>query len=169
MIFSIVFFVAYIVLITLFGHVAHWAMHKPWMKALYRAHMVHHFKLYPIDDFESDSYRSAGKDSGTIFFTVLAIPLLAIPIGAWLLTPLSLFWAIGSIVGGIVFGLLNDWVHASFHVRKNLLRYIPGWQKMRDRHYQHHIDVTANYGIWLFSWDRVFGTLRDQVQKNNPK
>ncbi len=167
MIFSLIFFVVYIALITLFGHVAHWVMHRPWIKTLYRAHMVHHYKLYPIEDFESDDYRSAGKDSGTIFFTVLAIPLLAIPVIAWILTPLGLFWALGSIAGGILFGLLNDWVHASFHVRGHILRRLPGWQRMRDRHYEHHVDVTVNYGIWYFGWDRLFNTIRDQVQEKD--
>lgn len=165
MIFSLIFFAGFMVLVTLFGHVAHWLMHKPWIKKLYSAHMVHHFKLYPISDFESDDYRSAGKESGTLFFTILAIPILAIPVVAVFLTPLGIFGAAACILGGIAFGLLNDWVHASFHVRGHILRFVPGWQKMRDRHYDHHITVTVNYGIWMFAWDRVFKTLRDRVQK----
>ncbi len=169
MIFSLVFFCAYIALITLFGHAAHWVMHRPWIRKLYNAHMVHHFKLYPVHDFESDEYRSAGKDSGTIFFTVLAIPFLAIPIVFWLLTSLSLFWAIASILGGGLFGLLNDWVHASFHTRGHILRRIPGWERMRDWHYAHHVDVTVNYGIWFFGWDRLFGSLRERVQSEKQK
>lgn len=169
MIFSLIFFVLYIAVITLFGHLAHWSMHKPWIKKLYSAHMVHHFKLYPARDFESDDYRSAGKDSGTIFFTVLAIPLLAIPIAAWLLTSLSLFWAISCILGGGFFGLLNDWIHESFHVRGHILRRIPGWRRMRDRHFHHHVDVTVNYGIWFFAWDRMFRSLYDATQKDDPK
>lgn len=164
MIFSIAFFVGYVTLITLFGHVAHYIMHKPWIKKLYRAHLVHHFKLYPIDDFESKTYRGAGSDSGTIFFTIMAFPLLALPFIAWILTPLSLLWAIGCVVGGIVFGLLNDWIHDSFHVTGHIFRLFPGWQRMRDLHFKHHIDVTINYGIWFFGWDRLAGTFRSEVQ-----
>lgn len=155
----VVFFV-----VTLFGHIAHWSLHQKWMGRFAKSHMTHHLKLYPVDDFYSESYRSAGKDSTVIAFAFLSLPLLALPFVACFFGLLSFTYALVAAAEMLFLGWLHDYVHDSFHVTGHWLRKVPLvnmlHKDLERLHFFHHVDMKKNFGIVIFWWDKVFGSLK---------
>lgn len=146
---------------TLFGYVAHLLLHQPWMGRFNQAHLTHHDKLYPPSDFFSDTYRSAGKDNSVILFAILGIPLLLIPVLLFYFKAIGLFTMLFAMASMIGIGLLHDRVHDSFHLNNHWLKILPFYRKWLDLHYQHHVNVKTNYGIFLFVWDKLFKTYKE--------
>lgn len=143
---------------TLFGHIVHWSLHQRWMGRFNSAHMTHHIKLYPPEDYTSDVYRSAGKNSTTRFFAVAAIPLILIPVVLAITGIVSMSIAGIILVVEAVMGFLHNYIHDAFHVNNHWLNKVPGFSRWNKIHYIHHVDMTKNYGIFTFFWDRLFGT-----------
>jgi hypothetical protein len=147
---------------SLFGHVVHWALHQSWTGRVNMSHMTHHLKLYPPEDYLSEIYRNAGKDSTPKFFAIAALPLILAPIVLWLCGILPGVLAVTVLVVEGVMGFLHDYLHDAFHIKNHLLTRIPGVKVIFDRwvkiHYLHHVDMGKNYGIFTFHWDRLFGT-----------
>jgi len=146
-----------------FGHAIHWALHQRWSRVFNRAHMEHHELLYPPGRLSSDKYRMPRwYHRGVLLFT----PGLIILLGA----AGGLFWLLGApwwtlIVFAVVligFGLFNDVAHDTMHIRKHPLMKHQWYRRMRKLHYLHHVDMSKNYGIINFSFDRLFGTFIDK-------
>jgi hypothetical protein len=151
--------VASLILASFFGHVVHWLIHQEWMGPAHRGHMEHHLDLYPPGKLVSDRYLAAKwYRSGPLLFT----PPLLLILGA----VGGLMWALGlplwtvAVLGVCLvgFGLVNDYFHDSFHIRKHPLNHFKWYKRLRRLHFQHHYDMTVNYGIVFFDWDRVFKT-----------
>jgi len=147
---------------TLFGHSVHWALHQSWTGRVNDAHMTHHLRLYPPDDFTSKVYRDAKKDSTPKFFAVCAVPLILAPIVLWSLGYLPLVLMITALVVEGLMGFLHNYLHDAFHIQDHWLSRVPVikiWFKhLVDLHWLHHIDMSKNYLIFFSFWDRVFGT-----------
>lgn len=146
--------------ITLFGYIVHWALHQSWAGFLNNSHMTHHLKLYPITDYTSDVYRSAGKDNTVKIFAFAALPILAIPILLCIFGMLSIFTAAFVLAEMLFLGFLHDQIHDSFHLNKSLWKYLPGYKTWAKNHYNHHVDMQSNFGIFFFMWDRLFKTFK---------
>lgn len=162
MLFLIVLIVSFVIA-TFFGHWIHWALHQRWLGAFNKGHMDHHTKQYPPSDLVSEKYRaSKWYHSGIFLFTPAFIFLLAgLGIPAHLLgLPL---WGIG-VFGGVMlfFGLLNDYVHDNMHVEDHWLTRFTWFRRARTTHFVHHRNMKKNFGIFIFTWDRVFGTYREK-------
>jgi sterol desaturase/sphingolipid hydroxylase (fatty acid hydroxylase superfamily) len=147
---------------TLFGYVVHWALHQTWTGKLNRSHMTHHLTLYPPDDYQSDVYRYAGKDNTVRIFAVFAIPIVLCPIVLGVLGILPLTLVVVAITMMALMSVSHNYLHDAFHIRNHFLARIPvvkdifaGWNHL---HYLHHVDMSKNYGIFLFHWDHVFRT-----------
>ena len=127
--------------------------------------MAHHLKMYPPSDMLSDTYRSAGKDSTVWIFAVLSLPVVAIPVVAWLFGLVSLSTAVIVLGEMLLFGWLHDHVHDSFHVRGHWLRRVPLLNKLHAKfeklHFVHHVDMSKDFGIFFSLWDKLFGTFKD--------
>jgi len=149
---------------TLFGYSVHWALHQSWAGRFNSSHMTHHLKLYPPSDFTSDVYRHAGKDSTIKTFTVAAIPLVALPIILGVLGILSWPLVLVALVVEGLMGFLHDYLHDSMHIENHFLTRIPVvkgiFQRWVHLHYLHHVDMSKNYGIFVFHWDRLFRTFQ---------
>ena len=147
---------------TLFGHVVHWSLHQSWTGKVNTAHMTHHLKLYPPSDYLSDTYRQAGKDSTPKFFALAALPLIITPIVLWAVGVLSLSIMITIMVMEGLMGFLHNYLHDAFHIRNHwLTRFMPHiFNRWVELHYQHHVDMNTNFGIFSFHWDRLLGTFR---------
>lgn len=147
---------------SLFGYVIHWSLHQSWAGQFNNAHMTHHLKLYPPEDYTSDTYRHAGKDSTPKFFAMAAIPLILTPIVLGFLGILPIYLVITVLVVEGLMGFLHDYIHDAFHINNHLMTRIPGvkdiFSKWTQLHYLHHVDMGKNYGIFVFHWDRVFRT-----------
>jgi len=149
---------------TFFGYWAHKSLHMKVFKFFAKSHSVHHDVLYPITDYKSDKYRSAGKDSTVIFFAIASLPVLAIPCLLALFGVVSLFQMIVMLAVMLFTGWLHDYVHDTFHLNKHWIHNLPlinnYYQKLEKLHYLHHIDETKNFGILVFWWDKLFHTLK---------
>lgn len=147
---------------TLFGHVIHWCLHQDWLGPVHQSHMTHHLKLYPPTDYVSKEYREAGADSTPKFFAIAAIPLILAPILLWFLGILPLHLMIIILIIEGLMGFLHYHLHDAFHIEKHWLYGVPFlgviFGKWVNIHYLHHVDMSRNYGIFTFHWDRFFGT-----------
>jgi sterol desaturase/sphingolipid hydroxylase (fatty acid hydroxylase superfamily) len=137
------------------GYFFHRLLHTKWTGSLHRAHMTHHVKLYPPEDYLSDKYRPAGADNTTYRFLVAGVVIAAL---FFWLTPLWL--AIPVAFDLAAFGWLNSYVHDSTHIRGHWLERFKLYQKWRAIHYLHHVDMGKNFGIVTFLADRVMKTYR---------
>lgn len=145
---------------TFFGHAIHWSLHQRWSGVFNRAHLEHHLSLYPPGKLVSDRYRQAmWFHRGTLLFTPPLIVILGAACGLlWLVSaPLWLACVLSPVLVG--YGLANDYVHDSTHIRKHWLNRFSWYKRVRKLHFIHHRDMTVNYGVITFIWDRVFGTI----------
>lgn len=147
---------------SLFGYVVHKSLHQEWTGRFNKSHMTHHLKLYPPEDYLSDTYRDAGSDNTVKTFAIAAIPLVLIPIALWLVHILTLTTFITCLVVMAVMSFLHSYLHDAFHIRNHWLNSIPifdiYFQYWADLHYLHHINMQTNFGIFLFHWDKILGT-----------
>jgi len=145
-----------------FGYVVHRSLHQPWAGQLNKLHMTHHLKLYPPTDYLSDVYRNAGKDNTTRVFALAATPLIVLPIILGMYDVISVASTATAFVVMCIMGLLHDYLHDSFHIRGHFLNRVPIFKNLFIRwnnlHYQHHVNMQCNLGIFNFLFDRLFGT-----------
>lgn len=155
--------IASIVFASFAGHWIHWVLHQPWAGPAHVGHLQHHLTHYPPGKLTSDTYFSAKwYHSGPFLFTPPLVFLLAVLGGMlWLLhAPAWILLVFGiSLVG---FGLVNDYAHDAFHVRRHWLMRFKWYKKARKRHFVHHNNMRVNLGILSYAWDRVFGTMSDE-------
>lgn len=149
---------------TLVGYGTHRAIHSPLaklpgFKSLARAHMVHH-RLYPIQDFESDTYRSAQENDSTFFFLpIILLSVVLLAGGLWLL--IQSFWIFPVImIEGVVVGYANEKVHGIFHVRNHPWNKFRMFRKLKKLHQIHHQSPKYNQGIIWLGLDRIFKTFK---------
>jgi sterol desaturase/sphingolipid hydroxylase (fatty acid hydroxylase superfamily) len=159
--FSVLLTAAAIIAVNTFGYWAHRALHQRWMGKLYKAHMTHHEVLYPSHDFSSAEYRDAGKDSTTWTFIVLGAPLLVSPVLAAVTGCISFGLAVWLVAVLGFFGLLNSWIHDWMHLTSHWSHLIPGFSKLVELHRVHHVDMSKNFGIFSFIWDKVCKTYKE--------
>ena len=144
-----------------FGYWTHRALHQSWTGRLHRAHMTHHLVLYPPTDFVSDKYRHAGSDNTTWTFLALGLPLLCSPLLValtGLIGWITAFWLVG-VLGGS--GLLHSFIHDWLHLKVHWFHWIPGAKRLVELHKIHHVDMSKNFGIFSFCWDKLGKTFED--------
>jgi sterol desaturase/sphingolipid hydroxylase (fatty acid hydroxylase superfamily) len=153
-----------LVVTTLFGYLVHKALHQKWMGRFCKAHMTHHMILYPPENYTSEVYKHAGKDSTIYFFAVASIPMILIPIVLGLLGILAWHLVVIVIVTELLLGFVHNYLHDAFHIKDHWLNKMPVisimFSKWNRLHYIHHVNMKLNYGIFTFFWDRVFGTYK---------
>ena len=125
--------------------------------------MTHHLKLYPPWDYESDTYRDPGKDSTVFPFLILGAPLVLLPVVAGIFGIISVWISVALVFEILLIGFLNDFIHDSFHVKGHWVRrYWPGYERLNRLHFAHHVDMQKNFGIFIFAWDAIFGTIWEE-------
>ncbi len=148
------------IMITFFGFTLHYCLHRPFMGKFYQMHLTHHFKLYPPENFTSDKYLDPGKDNTVIIFLLMGSPLILLPIVLFAAHIISLPILITAMLSMALFGIPNNFLHDAFHIKHHWLRKYQWFAKLTDLHFQHHINIKSNYGIYFFGWDRLFGSLQ---------
>jgi len=156
----------------LFGYLVHRSLHQKWAGSLYQKHMTHHRKLYPPHDYLSDQYRQPDKDNTVRIFALFAIPVVFLPMVLGLVGVMPWLLVITSLLVMGLMGFLHDYLHDAFHIRNHPLTQMPLIRKWFARwntlHFQHHVDMGSNYGIFSFYWDRLFGTFRSSKGSSAP-
>lgn len=148
---------------TFFGYWMHWMLHQDFFGKFHQSHMTHHLKLYPPNDFFSEEYRDAGKDSTFWFFLVAGAPLVFLPIVLFIFGYIGLFTGLFLLAETIALGLLNNYLHDSFHLKNHWLNFFSFFKKFVALHQHHHEDMGTNYGIFFFLWDKLFGTFKNNA------
>lgn len=143
---------------TFLGYWVHWAFHQPWSLRFYHAHMNHHQIQYPPADFLSETYRGAGRDSTVILFAIAFAPVLLTIALLTLFGFFSLTTCIISLASLAVWGFAHDYFHDQFHLTNTFWKKFAFFIKLRSTHYLHHLDMSKNYGIVFFQWDKLFKT-----------
>lgn len=152
-----------LILSSLFGHAIHWILHQRWSGPAHRGHMEHHLELYPPTSLTSPAYKAAKwYHQGPVLFTPAFLILLGAACGLTYTLVIPTWLTITFGLTMFTFGLFNDFMHDSFHIEHHFLHnLVPGYDKMRERHFLHHRNMRRNFGIVSFFWDRVFGTFRE--------
>jgi sterol desaturase/sphingolipid hydroxylase (fatty acid hydroxylase superfamily) len=143
---------------TSFGYFVHRALHQEWMWQFYKNHHTHHLILYPPEDFDAPTYRSAGKDNTTYFFIAASSPIIVLPILLFAFHIITLPIFITAFISMAVFGIPNNYLHDSFHISGHWLCKYNWYRELVKLHYEHHVDLQKNFGIYSFLWDRICGT-----------
>lgn len=150
------------ILFTFLGYVFHWMFHQKWSGFFYKAHDNHHNIQYPISDLISEKYREAGKDNSTFLFAIAFAPIIIVAV------LLIVFGVIGKLLGAFLFvemsiiGATNIWLHDGFHIHKSVWHKWPGFLKLRKLHFLHHKNTLTNFGIFSFTFDKLFGTYKEE-------
>ncbi len=168
----LVIFLSYLAT-TLFGYVVHWSLHQKWSGGFNQSHMTHHLKLYPPSDYLSEKYREAGADSTPKFFFFAALPTLILPVLTLCYFEI-LSWVLTLLAVGVMFGvgLMKNYLHDAFHIKNHTLSKIPiiktWFNNLVQLHYYHHVDMSKNFGISAFFWDRLFKSFVKYKDSNEP-
>lgn len=155
---ALFFFLFSFALTSFIGYWAHRAFHKEWTLRLHKAHSNHHWVQYPPHSLISTEYRSAGRDNSVWLFFAAAIPLIAIILSLYAFSVISLLSMIALLLGMGTTSFLHDYFHDKFHVSPNWWERFGYFKRLRDLHFKHHIDTQKNFGIFFFTWDRLFKT-----------
>jgi sterol desaturase/sphingolipid hydroxylase (fatty acid hydroxylase superfamily) len=135
------------------GYVIHRLLHNRLMGKAFRDHCHHHFSIYPASDYLSDVYREAPLGAGQGKYYVPVFLLLCTPF---------LFWGwpyfLLSFVEVLAVLKINAVVHDSLHIKGHSMERFRFFIWLREVHFQHHVDVHTNYGIFSFMADKIFGT-----------
>ena len=160
MLLAVSLFIFTFLLTCFFGYAFHRFLHTPRAGRWHRSHLAHHQTYYPADDFSSDKYRDAGKDSSTTIFVLAGAPLLLLPIVFWLCGVCGIWLALALIVETLLIGGLNGFLHDSFHITNHWIGRFGGmgYRKLVALHMDHHINMQTNFGIFWFAFDHLFGT-----------
>lgn len=149
---------------SLVGYVMHWLMHTKlnkteWFKPIALSHNVHH-KLYTIYDYESDTYRSSGKDTSTLVFVpIITLSIILLSVIFWF--AFQSFWIYPIIlIEGIIVGVLNEKIHDYFHIKNHWLNKYYWFRRLKMIHWYHHKHPKTNHGIIWFGPDKLFGTFK---------
>jgi sterol desaturase/sphingolipid hydroxylase (fatty acid hydroxylase superfamily) len=148
-----------VVMASFIGYWVHRAIHQKWAGPFYRAHMEHHLELYPPGKLTSTKYRAARwYNRGPFLFTPALLAAVCC-VGAVIHALHAPPWMIVENMGTfIMFGVLNDWIHDTTHLRRHFLQKFTYYRRIRAAHLIHHVNMNKNYGIVSFEWDRAFKT-----------
>jgi hypothetical protein len=139
------------------GYVVHWALHRPELGKAFEAHKEHHQVKYPPENYLSKKYREISIISQPFWYYLPA----AIGLIALAFTTLPLYIA-GALTAELAFvAWSNDWVHQKLHIEGHWLERYTWFHRLRELHWQHHLDEGTNLGIFSWTGDRIFGTFSE--------
>lgn len=136
----------------LVGYLVHRAMHCRWFGKAYADHL-HHHRIYPPNSYLSSEYRlpPIGSEQGKYY--LLAFLVMCAPLALW-------HWGYFALafMESVAVLKLYDWLHDVFHIRGHWLEGWSWFRRLRENHFQHHVDVRTNFGILVFFPDKVMRT-----------
>jgi len=135
------------------GYVVHRTLHCRWSGRAYKDHLHHHNRIYPPSDYLSDEYREPPVDAEQGKYYIAAFILLCTPFLLW-------HWAyfLVAVVEAILVLKANAWVHDILHIRGHAFERFKFFNWLRAVHFQHHVNVHTNFGIFVFYPDKLLCT-----------
>ena len=151
------------VFFTFLGYMVHRMFHQSWSGIFYRAHSSHHLKEYPKHDLVSDVYRDSGVSNTFYYFLAIFSPLIVGNVVLTVIGAMPLLLGIGIFIEMGVVSWINGDLHDSFHTTSSKWHRFWFFSRLKRLHDLHHdLNVGTNYGIFSFTWDKLFGTFRKE-------
>jgi sterol desaturase/sphingolipid hydroxylase (fatty acid hydroxylase superfamily) len=166
------------------GYWLHRLMHSGAITFLSRRHMKHHLALYgPLHKQRSREYRDATDESASIGnigveWLAPAVVFLGLAFVVFHFAHVRWWWQLTYVATTLSWSfLMFSYLHDAMHVEGVWLEK-SGWlrrwfRSARRRHGVHHCAINdhglmdRNFGIGVFIFDRVFGTLSDNASGLN--
>lgn len=159
------------------GYVVHRLLHSGKIPWLHELHMEHHEEHYPPGSNQlSDTYRYIDRKTwldNIGWEWVLPIAIVVIPTGVLLF----LFGvSIQHLLAAVMISLLWTWAfldyaHKLLHVKNTWIEnnyVLKNWFKeVRRLHYIHHNDMTTNFGIAFFWYDKLYETFTRKLKNRD--
>lgn len=145
-----IYVIAVVVGVEIFAYMWHrYAAHTDYIPGLHQTHQIHH-------SYSLDAEHEADED-----FVWIMLLFILFELAAGVATMLKIIpgpIAITTVaVAGVVF-TWNWWIHRSYHQADHWLNNFQWFQTERARHFVHHSNPQANYGIASHFSDWVLGT-----------
>jgi sterol desaturase/sphingolipid hydroxylase (fatty acid hydroxylase superfamily) len=151
----VLFAVGGVLLAETIGPLWHIAKHRGWLGETFRQqHIRHHLEQYPPNKVVALDPEAKYIAAGEWNMYVLAVLVLGV---LFLILPVE--YALPVALGAAIHGLLTDYAHQAFHLKRNPFdRY--QWYRKRARLHRIHHRAWGNFGILFFFIDRLLGTIR---------
>jgi len=116
---------------------------------------IHAYEHHGIDSrtlMVSDNYLDEAKSADYFY----AVPALIMAFCVYRLLPPDIFYVHVIALGLSTFA--HFYLHVQYHLKDPWLKRF-GWFQIKQRlHLVHHIDMTKNFAVIEFFWDRILGT-----------
>ena len=120
-----------------------------------RIHAHEHHGIYSKDLLVSESYLDEAQSVDYFY----AIPIVLLATCVFLITRRDIFLVHIATLGLSTFAHL--YLHVQYHLRNTWLKRYQWFKRKQRLHLLHHRDMTRNYAVIEFFWDRVLGTFED--------
>jgi len=119
---------------------------------VYKLHMLHHKKYYPVTLLQSDEYRH--NYEGIVAYTPPTIIILYV---FYTVLPYYYFMFILSQIGLNVY--INDYIHTRVHLKNTWLDKYDWFLEIRRLHLTHHKKLYSNYSFgYDYTIDKLANT-----------
>lgn len=122
---------------------------------IYETHLYNHHGIYSSNILVSDTYLDE-TESLDLYY---AIPGILVALCAYWALPYDLF--VVHIAGLALSTAAHLYLHTQYHLRQSWLARFPWFAKKQRLHLIHHKDMTKNFAVVEFFWDRVLGTYEE--------
>jgi len=123
---------------------------------IYKLHMLHHKKYYPVKSLQSDTFRSNWE--GVLAYTPPTIILLY---GFYNIIPTLYFISFTSQIGINV--CINNYIHTHVHLHKSWLEKYDWFLEVRRLHLTHHKKLYTNYSFgYDYTIDKLSNTYLEE-------
>jgi sterol desaturase/sphingolipid hydroxylase (fatty acid hydroxylase superfamily) len=122
---------------------------------IHTLHAYEHHGIYSKDFVVSDSYLDEAKSLDYLY----AVPALLLAAGVYSVVSLDYFLVHIAALALSTFAHL--YLHVQYHLKDSPLKRYHWFQTKRRLHLLHHEDMTRNFAVVEFVWDRLMGTYQD--------
>ena len=119
---------------------------------IHKIHAYEHHGIYSQDFMVSDSYLDEAKSLDYLY----AVPALLLAISVYSMVSLDYFLVHIAALG--LSTLAHLYLHVQYHLKKSPLKRYRWFQRKQQLHLLHHKDMTKNFAVVEFVWDRLMGT-----------
>ncbi len=126
--------------------------HREFGRSLYRNHLYHHHGIYSQEFLVSEKYIPEEKNLDIYYL----IPSAGVLLLAYQLLAVDLFIVHLSSLALSVY--LHIYLHTQYHMSDSWLMRFHWFRSKRQLHILHHKDLTKNFAVIEFFWDKILGT-----------
>lgn len=163
----------------------------PFNEYCHNCHNVHHHHAFPAKYFYGSNKATIWLENYTNEWYLIkrALPLgeskpfesiqnesfglfmaIGINLIKYYIIGLELNVVIACVIQGLIFDILGNYLHYSFHANNHWLNRFETYKELKYLHYEHHKgDTKRNYAIFFFGLDKMFETYYRTYNSSNKK